>query len=70
MSNDSHGEYSQPKFLTLLEVCNRYKLSKSTLYRLHHSGALKITKFGRASRIVTAEVEAWAACLPILGGRP
>lgn len=69
MSNVSHGDSSQPKFLTLPEVCNRYKFSRSTLYRLHRSGAFNIIKFGRASRVLTADVEAWAASLPVLGGR-
>lgn len=69
MSNVSHVDSSQPKFLTLPEVCNRYKLSRSTLYRLHRSGELNIVKFGRASRVLTADVDAWAASLPVLGGR-
>lgn len=69
MSNLSHGDACQPKFLTLPEVCKRYKLSRSTLYRLNRSGALNIIKFGRASRVLTADVEAWAASLSVLGGR-
>lgn len=67
MQSISPSNLNQPKFLTLPEVCSRYKLSRSTLYRLNRSGALKIIKFGRASRIFVADVEAWAASLPVLG---
>ncbi|MBT2186806.1 helix-turn-helix domain-containing protein [Sphingobium nicotianae] len=67
MAHTTGGDSSQPTLLTLSEVCSRYKLSRSILYRLHRSGALKIIKCGRASRIAAADIEAWAASLPTMG---
>lgn len=59
----------QPRFLTLGQVCQRYQVSRSTVYRLAHGGAFTIVKFGRSSRIAFDEAEAWAASLPVMGGR-
>lgn len=56
----------QPRFLTLGQFCQRYQVSRSTVYRLAHGGAFTIVKFGRSSRISHAEAEAWAASLPTM----
>ena len=57
------------RFVTLAQFCQRYQLSRSTVYRLAHRGAFTIVKFGRSSRIALDEVEAWAASLPAMGSR-
>lgn len=64
----SESALSQPKFLTVTQFGQRYQVSRSTVYRLAHSGAFTIVKFGRSSRIALDEVEAWAASLPTMGG--
>lgn len=57
----------RPKFITLGQFCQRYQVSRSTIYRLAHGGAFTIVKFGRSSRISLDEAEAWAASLPTMG---
>lgn len=57
----------RPIFMTLGQFCQRYQVSRSTIYRLAHSGAFTIVKFGRSSRIALNEAEAWAASLPTIG---
>lgn len=57
----------RPKFITLGQFCQRYQLSRSTIYRLAHGRAFTIVKFGRSSRIALNEAEAWAASLPAMG---
>lgn len=57
----------RPKFITIAQFGHRYQLSRSTIYRLAHGGAVTIVKFGRSSRIALDEVEAWAASLPTMG---
>lgn len=59
----------QPRFLTLGQFCQRYQVSRSTVYRLAHGGAFTIVKFGRSSRISLDEAEVWAASLPTMGAR-
>ena len=58
--------YLSAKFITLAQFCERYQVSRSTIYRLVHSGAFAIVKFGRSSRIALDEAENWAASLPIM----
>ena len=55
------------KFITLNQFCDRFQCSRSTVYRLAHTGAFTIVKFGRSSRIALDEAEAWAATLPAMG---
>jgi len=57
----------RPKFMTLGQFCQRYQVSRSTIYRLAHGGSFTIVKFGRSSRIALNEAEAWAASLPTMG---
>lgn len=56
------------KFITIDQLCEQLQCSRSTAYRLAHAGAFTIVKFGRASRIESEQVEAWAASLPKIGG--
>lgn len=55
------------KFITLKQFCERFQCSRSTVYRMAHTGAFSIVKFGSSSRIALDEAEAWAAALPKLG---
>jgi excisionase family DNA binding protein len=57
-----------PRFITLSQFCQHYQVSRSTVYRLAHTGAFTIVKFGRASRIALNDAETWAASLPAMGG--
>ena len=59
--------YHGAKFMTLAQFCERYQLSRSTIYRLAQTDAFTIVKFGRSSRIAFDEAEAWAASLPFMG---
>lgn len=56
-------------FITINQFCERFQCHRSTVYRLARAGALTIVKFGRSSRIAVDEAEAWAASLPVMGGR-
>ena len=69
MPNTDCPDPNAKKYLTFSDVSERYTVSRSTLYRLHHAGVLRIVKLGRASRIAAADVEAWAASLPAMGSR-
>lgn len=55
-------------FLTIPEFLKQYPMGRSSLYRLVHEGKLRLTKFGRSSRIAKAEARAWADSLPTFGG--
>lgn len=56
-------------FLTVNKFLECYPMARSTFYRLVSDGQLKITKFGRASRIRIDEAEEWARTLPTFCGR-
>lgn len=59
---------NRPKFITLGQFCQRYQVSRSTIYRIAREGAFfRIVKFRRSSRIAFDEAEAWAASLPTMG---
>lgn len=58
------------KFLTLAQFSHQYQVSRSTIYRLAHRGAISIVKFGSSSRISTDQAETWAAALPTMGEQP
>ena len=63
------NEESSPpqKFLTVNQFCQRFQVSRSTVYRLARARAFAIIKFGRSSRIALDDAEAWAASLPTMG---
>lgn len=54
-------------YYTIPEFLIDYPMGRSSLYRLVSDGQLRLTKFGRASRIAKAEAEAWASTLPTVG---
>ena len=47
------------KFLTILQFCDEYTVSRSTAYRLRDSGAVRHVKIGRAVRIRREDAERW-----------
>ena len=55
--------YTIPEFLDL------YPMGRSTFYRLVKDGQIRLTKFGGSSRVAKADAEAWAATLPVVGGK-
>ena len=67
MTSYSEAVPNGPKFITLSQFSQRYQVSRSTVYRLAHAGAITIVKFGRSSRIAFEEAESWAASLPAMG---
>lgn len=56
------GYYTIPEFL------DEYPMGRSSLYRLINEGKIRLTKFGRSSRIAKADAKAWADTLPTFGG--
>ena len=44
-------------FLTVAEVAERMRVSKMTVYRLVHNGALPAVRFGRSFRVPRRAVE-------------
>lgn len=48
-----------PELLRVEDFCSRYGISRATLYRLVNKGELTLFKTGRATRVKTAEAEAW-----------
>lgn len=57
-----------PELFTIKEFCQRYSISRTSLYREIVAGRLVQRKFGTASRIARADAEAWAAQLPVISG--
>ena len=55
-------------YFTIAEFLDAYPMGRSSLYRLVNAGKLRLTKFGRASRIAKADALAWVATLPTVGG--
>lgn len=49
MSDPSHSE--SPALLTVAEVAQEMRVSKMTIYRLVHDGALPSVRIGRSFRI-------------------
>jgi excisionase family DNA binding protein len=56
-------------FYTIPEFLYEYPMGRSSLYRLVSNGQIRLTKFGRSSRIAKADALAWAQTLPTFGGR-
>jgi len=53
-----------PELITIEQFCERYAVSRSTVYRLIEAGNISLIKIGRASRIRLADAERWASNLP------
>jgi excisionase family DNA binding protein len=56
------------ELLTIKDVCARYSIGRTTLYREVAAGRLKLRKMGTATRIAREDVEAWMAALPVITG--
>lgn len=46
--------------MTIRDVCERYRVSKSTLYREANAGHIPLVKYGRMTRVRAADADAWA----------
>lgn len=57
-----------PELMTIRDFCQRYSVSRTTLYREIAAGRLARRKLGACSRIAFADAQAWAAQLPVLKG--
>jgi len=55
-------------FYTVSEFLADYPMARSSFYRLVKEGKLRITKFGRGTRIAIADAEAWAKSLTTICG--
>lgn len=51
MAEDTSGDISGVKFLTVAEVATVMRVSKMTVYRLVHSGELPAVRVGRSFRV-------------------
>jgi excisionase family DNA binding protein len=49
--------------LSIPDFCERYRVSRTTVYRQANAGNLSMLKVGRATRIRFSDAEAWAANL-------
>lgn len=52
-----------PKLLKISDFTTRYRVSRSTVYRLFEQGSLNPVKIGRATRIDSDEAESWLSRL-------
>jgi excisionase family DNA binding protein len=50
--------------LSISDFCERYGISRTSVYRQFNAGQIPIVKIGRATRIRTTDAEQWAANLP------
>ena len=56
MADNSPGDVSGVKFLTVAEVATVMRVSKMTVYRLVHSGELPAVRVGRSFRVPEDQV--------------
>jgi excisionase family DNA binding protein len=50
----------QSEFMTIQDFCQRFRVSRSTVYRQVNAGALPILKIGRSTRIPASGARQWA----------
>lgn len=55
-------------FYTVAEFIRIFAVPRTSFYRYAQSGALRLTKLNRATRIAKADAQAWADALPTTGG--
>ena len=55
-------------YMTIQEFIREYPMGRSSFYRLVKARKVRLTKFGRSSRIAVKDAEAWAETLPTIGG--
>ena len=60
---------TEPVFLTVETFLQRYRISRTQFYREVNRRAIPIVKIGRLTRIRVEDAEAWAAALPVRGGK-
>lgn len=51
-------------YYTINEFLAEYPMGRSSLYRLVKDGKIRLTKFGRSSRIAKADAKSWSDGLP------
>lgn len=59
---------TEQELLTIKDVCTRYSIGRTTLYREVAAGRLRLRKMGTATRVAREDVEAWMAALPTITG--
>ena len=59
MAENSPGDVSGVKFLTVAEEATVMRVSKMTVYRLVHSGELPAVRVGRSFRVPEDEVNTY-----------
>lgn len=60
---------SQPELMTVAEVCENYRLGRTTFYREVAKGRIAIRKLGNATRVARTDMESWLNALPKFGGQ-
>ena len=53
-----------PELLTVADFVQRFRVSRTALYRLLSAGDIKARKVGRRTMIARADAENWLASLP------
>ena len=51
MAENTPGDMSEARFLTIAEVAAKMRVSKMTVYRLVHAGELPAVQIGRSFRV-------------------
>jgi excisionase family DNA binding protein len=47
--------------LTVRDLCERYRVSRSTFYREANAGRIRLVKLGRMTRVHVDDAHEWAA---------
>ncbi len=56
MAENTAGDMSEARFLTIAEVAAKMRVSKMTVYRLVHGGELPAVRVGRSFRVTEDDV--------------
>jgi excisionase family DNA binding protein len=56
MAENTPGDMSEARFLTIAEVASKMRVSKMTVYRLVHGGELPAVRVGRSFRVTEDDV--------------
>ena len=56
-------------FYTVNQFIDVFAVPRTSFYRLVRTGAIRLVKVGRGSRVAKADAKAWADSLPTVGGR-
>jgi excisionase family DNA binding protein len=63
MQVQSFNPKHETVFMTIADFCERFRVSRTTTYRLINASLIPIVKVGRATRIRSADAERWAVNL-------